>query len=75
MTADESRVVALRLHPDFQERQRVQELKATLMTDSQAYVQVALDNAAVAPQAVRILKRACELLDEALDQLVWELCQ
>ena len=41
------------------------------MTETLAYVQVALDNAAAAsPQAVKILQRACELLDKARDQLV-----
>ena len=74
MIPDKATVIPLHLHPGFQDRQLVQELKTALMTETLAYVQVALDNAAAAsPQAVKILQRACELLDKARDQLVCEL--
>ena len=74
MLGDKATVIPLHLHPGFQERHRVQELKTALMTETLAFVQIALDNAAEAsPQAVKILQRACELLDEARDQLVREL--
>jgi hypothetical protein len=71
---DKAPIIPLHLHPAFQERQRVQQLKTALMMETLAYVQVALDNAAGGtPQAVKILERACTLLDEARDQLVCEL--
>jgi hypothetical protein len=74
MIPNKAAVIPLHLHPEFQDRHRVQELKTALMTETLAYVQVALDNAAGAsPQAVKILQRACELLDEARDRLVCEL--
>jgi hypothetical protein len=77
MMGDKAPVIPLHLHPVFQERHRMQELKATLMTESLAFVQVALDNAdgpaGVSPRAVKILERACALLDEARDRLVDEL--
>ncbi len=67
-------VIPLHLHPGFQNQRRLQALKNTLMTESLAFVQVALDNAAVAsPRAAKILERACVLLDEARDRLVDEL--
>jgi hypothetical protein len=76
MTADKALVIPLHLHPGFQERRRVQELKTALMTETLAYVHIALDNAAGAStQVVKILQRACELLDEARDRLVCELCK
>ncbi len=75
MTGDKALVIPLHLHPGFQERQRVQELKTALMTETLAYVHIALDNAAVtSTQAVKILQRACELLDEAKNRLVSEWC-
>lgn len=74
MMADKAQVIPLHLHPGFQDRHRLQELKTALLTETLAYVQVALDNAASAsPQAVKILERACALLDEARDRLVCEL--
>jgi hypothetical protein len=74
MIGDKAPVIPLHLHPEFQDRHRVNELKTVLMTETLAYVQVALDNAAGAsPQAVKILERACALLDEARDRLVCEL--
>jgi len=77
MIPDKAPIIPLHLHPEFQERQRLEELKAALMTESIAFVQVALDNAAgpggASPRAVKILERACALLDEARDRLVYEL--
>ena len=74
MIGDKAPVIPLHLHPGFQDRHRVNELKTALMTETLAYVQVALDNAAGAsPQAIKILERACEFLDEARDRLVCEL--
>jgi hypothetical protein len=74
MMSDKASVIPLHLHPEFQDRHRVKELKTVLMTETLAYVQVALDNATGAsPQAVKILERACALLDEARDRLVCEL--
>ena len=74
MIGDKAPVIPLHLHPGFQDRRRVNELKTALMTETLAYVQVALDNAAGAsPQAIKILERACEFLDEARDRLVCEL--
>jgi hypothetical protein len=55
----------------------VNQLKIALMTERLAYVQVDLDNAAgpggASFRAVKILERACALLDEARDKLVHEL--
>lgn len=77
MTSNKTPVVPLHLHPGFQERQRLTKLKAMLMTESEAFVQVALDNAGgltgTSPRAVKILERACALLLEARDRLVDEL--
>ncbi len=77
MADDKAQVIPLHLHPGFQDHQRVKELKNALMTESLAFVQVALDNAAgpggASPRAVKILERACVLLDEARDRLVYEL--
>jgi hypothetical protein len=77
MSGDKAAVILLHLHPGFQDRQRVKKLKNALMTESLAFVQVALDNAdgpaGVSPRAVKILERACALLDEARDRLVHEL--
>lgn len=70
-------VIPLHLHPEFQERQRVSELKTVLMKESLAFVQVALDNATgltgTSPRSVKILERACALLGEARNRLVDEL--
>ena len=77
VTAGKAPVIPLHLHPGFQERQRVSELKNVLMAETIAFVQVALDNAAAlagaSSQAVHILERACALLGEARDRLVDEL--
>jgi len=77
MIANKASIIPLHLHPGFQERRRVEELKNALMTESLAFVQVALDNAdgpgGASPRAVKILERACALLDEARDRLVHEL--
>ena len=77
MMGDKAAVIPLHLHPGFQERHRVKELKTALMMETLAYVQVALDNAGgpggASPRAVKILERACALLEEARDQLVHEL--
>ncbi|MGO9175511.1 MAG: hypothetical protein ACLQED_05140 [Desulfobaccales bacterium] len=78
MMADKTpKIIPLHLHPGFQERRRVNELKTALMTETLAYVQVALDNAAgpggASPRAVTILERACALLNEARERLMHEL--
>jgi len=77
MIANKAQIIPLHLHPGFHERQRVKELKTALMTETLAFVQVALDNAVgpggASPRAAKILKRACALLDEARDRLVREL--
>jgi len=77
MLGDKAPVIPLHLHPGFQERQRVNELKATLIAETLTYVQMALDNAArpggASPRAVKILERACLILEEARDRLVREL--
>jgi hypothetical protein len=69
-------VIPLHLHPGFQDHYRVTELKNTLLAETLAFAQVALDNAArpgASPQAEKILARACALLGEARDRLVLEL--
>ncbi len=70
-------IIPLHLHPGFQDHRGVQEMKTALMTESLAFVQVALDNAegpaGGSPRALKILERACALLDEARDRLVCEL--
>ncbi len=74
MMDDEALVIPLHLHPAFQDRNLVQELKTALMAETLAYVQVALDNAArTTTSTVKILQRACALLDEARDRLECEL--
>ena len=76
MIRNKAPVIPLHLHPGFQNRRRVEELKIALMTGSLDFVQVALDNAAgpgASPRAVKILERACVLLEEARDRLVDEL--
>jgi hypothetical protein len=73
---DKAPVIPLHLHPVFQERHRVETLKNTLMTETLAFAMVALDNAAkpgASPQAVKILERACDLLEEARNRLVLDL--
>jgi hypothetical protein len=75
--ADKALVIPLHLHPGFRERSRVNELKTALMTETLAFVQAALDSAdgpgGASPRAVKILERACALLDEARVRLVREL--
>ncbi len=39
-------VIPLHLHPSFQERHRVEALKNTLLAETLAFTQMALDNAA-----------------------------
>lgn len=77
MTGDKAPVIPLHLHPGFQDSHLVNELKTALMKKTLTWVQVALDNAGgpggASPRAVKILDRACALLDEARDQLVHEL--
>jgi len=77
MLSNKTPVIPLHLHPGFQEKQRLTELKTVLLSESLAFVQVALDNAggfaAASPRAVKILERACALLGEARDRLVDEL--
>jgi hypothetical protein len=77
MVPDQAPVIPLHLHPEFQARRKIKELKSALLTESLAFVQVALDNAAgsggAPSRALKILKRACELLDEAREQLLHEL--
>jgi hypothetical protein len=77
MIPDKASVIPLHLHPGFQDWHRVNELKTALLTETLAYVQLALDNAVgpggASPRAVKILERACALLDEARDRLVCEL--
>lgn len=77
MRGDKALVIPLHLHPGFQERQRVKALKDALLTESLVFVQVALDNThgpgGASPRAVKILERACALLGEARDRLVYEL--
>jgi hypothetical protein len=76
MVPDKAPVIPLHLHPGFQDWRRVTVLKSSLLTETLAYVQVALDNAessrATSSRAVRILERARALLDEAREQLVDE---
>ncbi len=77
MIPNQALIIPLHLHPGFQDRHRVQELKTALMAETLAYVLVALDHAAgpggASPRAVRILERACALLDEARERLGREL--
>jgi hypothetical protein len=77
MMGDKAPVIPLHLHPGFQERLRVNELKTALLAETLAYVQVALDNtvgpSGASPRAVKILERAYALLGEARDRLVCEL--
>ena len=76
MIRNKAQVIPLHLHPGFQDRRRVNELKIALMTGSLDFVQIALDNAAepgASPRGVKILERACVLLEEARDRLVDEL--
>lgn len=77
VNSDKAPVIPLHLHPGFQDRQRVAELKTVLLAESLAFVQVALDNAVgmdcAKPRSVKILERACGLLIEARDRLVDDL--
>ena len=69
-------VIPLHLHPKFQDQQRLQALKTTLLTETLDFAQVALDKAkgsAGAPaRAEKILERALALLAEARERLVLE---
>jgi hypothetical protein len=76
MRDDKAPVIPLHLHPVFQERHRVEELKHMLLAETLAFTQVALDNAArpgASPQAVKVLERACNLMEEARNRLVLDL--
>jgi len=76
MRDDKALVIPLHMHPSFQERPRVAALKNTLLAEILAFTQVALDNAAKlgpSPAAVKILERACTLLEEARNRLVLDL--
>uniref|UniRef100_A0A7V4GA91 Uncharacterized protein n=1 Tax=Desulfobacca acetoxidans TaxID=60893 RepID=A0A7V4GA91_9BACT len=76
MDHDKAPVIPLKLHPGFQDHRRMQELKNTLLAETLAFAQVALDNAArpgASLRAERILARACALLSEARDRLVLEI--
>jgi hypothetical protein len=73
---DRAPVIPLHLHPAFQDRHRVDELKDALLSETLAFAQVTLDNAALlgaSPAAVKILERACALLEEARNRLVLDL--
>jgi hypothetical protein len=71
MIPNKAPVIPLHLHPGIQERHRVKELKTALMTETLAYVQVALDNAAgpggASPRAM--LPRSHRLSDIAIRKL------
>lgn len=76
MAPDKAVVVPIACHRQFQDRRRLQELQNSLLAETLAFAQVALDNAALmGPEAkgVLILERACKLLEEARDRLVREL--
>jgi hypothetical protein len=76
MRVEKATVIPLNMHPTFQERHRLETLKNTLMAEMLAFTQVALDNAAKpgpTPMAVKILERACDLLEEARNRLVLDL--
>jgi hypothetical protein len=77
MQDDKVPVIPLHMHPGFQDRHRVNELKNMLLAETLAFAQVALDNAAgpagVSARAEKILQRACVLLEEARDRLVLEM--
>ena len=76
MRFDKATVIPLHLHPSFQDRHRLEELKHTLLAETLAFAQVALDNAGkpgASPQAAKILERACALLEEARNRLVLDL--
>ncbi len=77
MIDEKATIIPLHLHPGFQDRHRVNELKTALLAETLAFAQVALDNAAgpggASPRALKILERACVLLSEARDRLVLEL--
>ena len=76
MRDNKATVIPLDIHPSFQERHRVEALKNTLLAETLAFTQVALDNAAKpgpSPTAVKILERACDLLEEARNRLVLDL--
>jgi|UniRef100_A0A7V6A5G6 hypothetical protein len=76
MRDEKATVIPLHMHPEFQERHRVEDLKNALLAETLAFAQVALDNAAKpgpTPAAVKILERACTLLEEARHRLVLDL--
>ncbi len=76
MAPDRAVVIPFACHHQFQDRRRLQELKNTLLAETLAFAQVALDNAALMgpdAKAMRLLEMACRLLEEARDRLVREL--
>lgn len=76
MISDKAPVIPLHLHPGYRDRRRLNELKDALLAETLAFAQVALDNAdsgCPTLRAVKILERACALLDEARNRLVLEI--
>jgi hypothetical protein len=77
MGNDKAPIIPLHLHPGFQDRQRVEELKTALLAETLAFTQVVLDNATgpagASRRAEKILTRARALLEEAQDRLILEL--
>jgi hypothetical protein len=76
MRDERATIIPLNMHPSFQDRHRVEALKNTLLAETLAFTQVALDNASKpgpTPAAVKILERACDLLEEARNRLVLDL--
>ncbi len=73
---DKAPIIPLHLHPNFQDHHRLQALKASLLMETLAFAQTALDNAtgvAGAPaRAEKILERALTLLGEAWERLMIE---
>ncbi len=77
MRDDRAPIIPLHLHPGYQDYRGINELKNSLLAETLAFVQVALDNAngtkGAPARATKILERARELLGEARDRLVLEL--
>ena len=77
MTDNKNPVVPLHFHPKFQDPHRLQALKTSLLVETVAFVQMALDSATgharVLERAEQILERALFLLEEARGRLVKEL--
>lgn len=77
MMDNKAPVIPLHQHPKFQDHHWLQALKTTLLMETIAFAQMALDNATgparVSARADKILERALFLLEEARDRLVLEL--